>query len=215
MKILTKNKIVEAFHFPFTEALIFSILVWSSWGLAEAFYWNRISALMETNVARADSFIYLHAFFIYVAIAAFLAALTYVGIRILLAAFHLHNTRTFRAATLCVILGLFLIAALFYYFTRLAWQSSLSASVRYALLAVLMTFSIVLLFLLYRWASGDDFRIRRSGTMMLSIFVISMMLSFVPFPIFSSESSPKQPEQAEPGYRKLMAYHYLVPLLNP
>jgi hypothetical protein len=215
MKILTKNKIIEAFHFPFTEALIFSILVWSSWGLAEAFYWNRISVLLDSQIARADSFIYLHAFFIYVAVAAFLAALTYVGMRIVLAAFHLHNTRTFRAATLCVILGFFLLAASFYFFTRIALQSSLSTAATYALLALLIAFTIVVLFLVYRRASGEDFRIRRSGTMMLSIFVISMMLSFVPFPIFSSESSPKQSQQAEPGYRKLMAYHYLIPLLNP
>jgi hypothetical protein len=215
MKILTKNKIIEAFHFPFTEALIFSILVWSSWGLAEAFYWNRISVLLDSKVTRADSFIYLHAFFIYIAVAAFFAALTYVGVRIVLAIFHLHNTRTFRAATLCAILGVFLIAASFYFFTRFAWQSSLSTSATYALLAVLTAFCICVLFLLYRRASGEDFRIRRSGTMMLSIFVISMVLSFVPFPIFSSESEPKQSQQAEPGYRKLMAYHYLIPLLNP
>ena len=215
MKILTKNKIIEAFHFPFTEALIFSILVWTGWGLAEAFYWNRISVLLDSKVTRADPFIYLHAFFIYVAVAAFLAALTYVGMRIILAVFHLHNTRTFRAATLCAILGLFLTAALFYYFTRIAWQSSLSESANYALLAVLIAFCIVVLFFVYRRASGEDFRIRRSGTMMLSIFVISVVLSFVPFPIFSSESDSKQPQQAEPGYRKLMAYHYLIPLLNP
>lgn len=215
MKILTKNKIVEAFHFPFTEALIFSILVWSSWGLAEAFYWNRISLLLDSKVTRADAFIYLHAFFIYVAVAAFLAALTYVGMRIILAVFHLHNTRTFRAATLCVILGFFLAAASFYFFTCIAWQSSLSETAGYALLAALVAFSIVVLVLLYRRASGEDFRIRRSGTMMLSIFVISIVLSFVPFPIFSSESTPKQPQKVEPGYRKLMAYHYLTPLLNP
>ncbi|MCI0415180.1 transglutaminaseTgpA domain-containing protein [bacterium] len=204
MKILTKNKIVEAFHFPFTEALIFSILVWSAWGLAEAFYWDRISPMLDSNVPRADSFIYMHAFFIYVAIAAFLAPLIYVGMRILLAAFDLHNSRTFRAATLCVILGMFLIAALFHY---------LNSSYLVILLGI--AFSFFLLFLLYRWASGDDFRIRRSGTMMLSIFVISVVLSFVPFPIFSSESNPKQQKQAQPGYRRLMAYHYLLPLLEP
>ncbi len=215
MKILTKNKIVEAFHFPFTEALIFSILVWSFWGLAEAFYWNRIAALFDKNTAPVDPFIYLHAFFIYVAIAAFLAALIYVGMRILLAAFDLHNTLTFRAVTLCVLLGMFLIAALFHYFTNSAMQSSLSQNVWYVLLGVMIVLSIGFIFLLYRWASGDEFRIRRSGTMMLSIFVISMLLSFVPFPIFSSVPSPKQPAQVEPGYRKLMAYHYLVPLLNP
>ena len=215
MKILTKNKIVEAFHFPFTEALIFSILVWSSWGLAEAFYWDHISALFDKNSAPVDPFIYLHAFFIYVAVAAFLAALLYVGMRILLAAFDLHNTRTFRAVTLCVILGMFLIAASFHYLTNTAMQSSLSRNAWYVLLAVMIVLSIVVIFLLYRWASGEDFRIRRSGTMMLSIFVISMLLSFVPFPIFSSEPGPKQPVQVEPGYRKLMAYHYLIPLLNP
>ena len=212
MKILTKNKIIEAFHFPFTEALVFSILLWTSWGLAEAFYWDRLSGWMHGE-QQSYPYIYLQAFFIYVAVAAFLATLIYIGMRILLAIFHLHNTRTFRAFTLCGILGIFFLAALYHSFTSAVWQS-LSNPLRYVLIGVLIAFALGLLVLLNHWSSGDDFRIRRSGTMMLSILIISCVLSFVPFPIFSKESSTTELKQS-PGYHRLMAYQYLAPLLNP
>lgn len=215
MKILTKNKIVEAFHFPFTEALVFSILLWTSWGLAESFYWDRLSTMV--NAARADqssSFIYLQAFLIYAGVAAFIGSVVYVGTRILLAVFHLHNTRTFRASTLSSILGIFFIAALYH-----CWRSSilqnLSPNTGYIIMGALVVFAGVLLLLLYRWAAGDDFRIRRSGTMMLSILVISIVLSLVPFPIFSPQSGTARQKRAHTGYRKLMAYEYLRPLIRP
>ncbi len=187
MKILTRNKIVEAFHFPFTEALVFSILLWTSWGLAEAFYWDRLSGILHGDDQHLGSYIYLQAFFIYVGVAAFLATLLYVGMRIVLAIFHLHNTRTFRAYTLCSMLATFFIATLFHC-SRIILQQNHTANTRYVVLGVMVVFAIGLIVLLYRWAMGEDFRIRRSGTMMLSILVISVVLSFVPFPIFSYES---------------------------
>ena len=214
MKILTKNKIIEAFHFPFTEALVFSILLWTMWGLAESLYWDRISEMLKGSGAQLDSFIYLEAFFIYVGVAAFLAIVIYVGMRLLLAWFHLHNTLTFRSFTLCGILAVFFLAALFHYWKSDAWQS-LQPGTGYVILGGLIAFAIVLLVMLYRWASREDFRIRRSGTMMLSILVISIVLSFVPFPIFSPESETPQQKQSYKGYRKLMAYQYLAPFINP
>ena len=214
MKILTKNKIVEAFHFPFTEALVFSILLWTTWGLAESLYWDRISEMLSGSGAQLDSFIYLEAFFIYVGVAAFLASIIYVGMRILLAGFQLHNTRAFRAYTLCGILAVFFIAALFHYWRSAAWHK-LQANTGSLILGALIVFAIVMLVLLYRWASGEDFRIRRSGTMMLSILVISIVLTFVPFPLFSPESATPQEKQSLQGYRKLMAYQYFAPLLAP
>jgi hypothetical protein len=214
MKILTKHKIVESFHFPFSEALIFSILLWSSWGLAEAFYWDRISGMIDSTAPNPTSFIYLQAFLIYVAIAAFTGTLIYAGMRILLAAFQRHNTITFRAVTLCVILGLFFSAAIFFGLSRFVWRSSFSQNSRYTIAALLIGFCLLLLGLLYRWASGDEFRIRRSGTMMLSILVISVLLSFVDFPIFSASSTTASAEHEVPGYQRLMAYYYLKPLLH-
>lgn len=214
MKILTKNKIVEAFHFPFTEALVFSILLWTSWGLAEAFYWDRLSGMLHGDEQHLGSYIYLQAFFIYVGLAAFLATLVYVGMRIVLAIFHLHNTRSFRAFTLCGILATFFVASLFHCSRSVVWQR-LTSNTRYAVLGVMVVFAIGLLVLLYHWATGEDFRIRRSGTMMLSILVISVVLSFIPFPIFSHESEARRQELAHRGYRNLMAYQYLAPLLKP
>jgi hypothetical protein len=213
MKILTKNKIIEAFHFPITEALAFSILLWTTWGLAESFYWDRLSRVFHMQGHRIDSFLYLQAFFIYVGIAAFLASVIYVGTRILMAAFHQHNPRIFRALTLCSILAVFYLAAFVHCF-RGTWWSNQVGSTRYLIFAALLVLAIALLVLLYRWASGPDFRIRRSGTMMLSILVISIVLSFVPFPIFFQESDPSGQNGSYGGYRKLMAYQYLAPLLG-
>jgi hypothetical protein len=212
MKILTKNKIVEAFHFPFTEALVFSILLWTTWGFAESLYWDRISGMLNGSGTQLDSFIYLEAFFIYVGVAAFLASILYVGMRILLAAFQLHNTRAFRAFTLCGILAVFFISALFHYWRSAVWQK-FPPNTGYLIMGALAVFAIVMIVLLYRWASGEEFRIRRSGTMMLTILVISIVLSFVPFPLFSPESERPQQEQSHKGYRKLMAYQYFAPLI--
>jgi|GEM_PF-4835237 len=215
MKILTKNKIVESYHFPFTEALIFSILIWTAWGLAEAFYWNGISAIVDPGAAAPDRYLYLEAFFIYVAIAAFLATTVYIGMKIVLAIFHLHNTRSFRAYTLCGILSIFFAASLFFCLKRFVWMSFLSQQERYSIAGVLVGFAIFLVVLLYRYASGMEFRVRRSGTMMLSILVISILLSFVRFPIFSDRSTNSTADNHITGYEKTMGYYYFGPLLRP
>jgi hypothetical protein len=214
MKILTKNKIVESFHFPISEALIFSILVWSAWGLAEAFYWHGLSGMLDRSAASPDSYIYLEAFLMYVGIAAFLATLIYIGMRIILSLFHLHNTVTFRAYTLCAILGVFFAAALFFTIDHFAWESSLGTNTRYIAAFLLVGFALFITILLYRYASGAEFRIRRSGTMMLSILVISLVLSFVHFPLFANESEILSADPKIQGYQKLMGYYYIAPLLK-
>jgi hypothetical protein len=214
MKILTKNKIVEAFHFPFSEALIFSILVWTSWGLAEAFYWHGIASMVDPGPSNSDSFIYVESFLMYVGIAAFFASIVYVGMRIVLASFHLHNTVTFRAYTLSAILAIFLAATLFFTLEHFVWESYSGQTTRFTIGLILIGFSVLLIILLYRYASGPEFRIRRSGTMMLSIFVISIVLSFVHFPLFANHSSTPSSDTGGRGYQNLMAYYYLAPLLK-
>ncbi len=213
MKILTRTRIIEAFHFPFWEALIFSILLWTSWGLAESFYLHRISGLLG-HQATFDSWIYLEAFFIYVAIAAFLSTFIYVVLTLVLSIFHLQKTLTFRAATLCSILAVFFVSSLYFFFTRSLWQSELSGRAQNAIAGVLMIFALLLIVVLYHWASGLGFRIRRSGTMMLSILIISVLLSFIHFPLFSDQERSGGPVERN-GFRKLMAYHYFAPLLAP
>jgi hypothetical protein len=207
MKILTKNKIIESYHFPFSEALIFSILIWTSWGLAEAFYLHRISAMLDKIPATYDSYIYLEAFFIYVAIAGFFGTAIYILMRLVLAAFHLHNTITFRACTLSTILGVFFCVKTF------IWPSAMALNWKYFISSVLVAFAIFLTVLLFRYASGMDFRIRRSGTMMLSILVISVVLSFIHFPLFSKESRDSAADHAARGYQKTMGYFYFQHLL--
>jgi hypothetical protein len=213
MKILTKNKIIESYHFPFSEALIFSILIWTSWGLAEAFYLHKISALLQGIPGTYDSYIYLEAFFMYVAIAGFFGTVIYIGMRLILAAFHLHNTITFRACTLSTILALFFAAALFFCIHHFISRSLLPQHWKYAVTAGLVFFAVFLTVLLYRYASGMDFRIRRSGTMMLSIFVISVVLTFIHFPLFTEQSPDPAAVSSPRGYQKTMGYFYFQHLL--
>jgi len=213
MKILTKNNIVESYHFPFSEALIFSILIWTSWGLAEAFYLHRVSAMLANAPATADAFVYLEAFFIYLAIATFFGTVIYIGTRLILAAFHLHNTITFRAYTLSAILALFFAAALHYCTRQFIWRSDLSENSKYLIIVTLLAFAIFLIILLYRYASGLDFRIRRSGTMMLSIFVISIILSILHFPLFAKDALPPAADRSIQGYKQTMGYFYFQHLL--
>ena len=210
MKILTKNKIIESYHFPFSEALIFSILVWCSWGLAEAFYLDRISLLLDRGKMNVDSLIYLQSFFIYLGVAAFTGTLLYIGVRIILAIFHLHNTMVFRAVTLCSILALFFCAAFFYGIIHLT-HAGINTITRNIILVALILFGIGVLIFLYFRSSSPEFRIRRSGTMMLSLLVIFLLLSFVDFPIFSNKAD-QAPEQ--PGYKMLLAYHFISPLIG-
>ena len=70
MKVLIKDKIVESYHFPLSEALSFSILVWTTWGLAEAFYWNKIYPFFDDDIVRLSAHIYIASFFLYLLIAA-------------------------------------------------------------------------------------------------------------------------------------------------
>jgi hypothetical protein len=215
MKILAKDKIVEAFRFPISEALVFSILVWSAWGLAEAFYWTVVAQWIDPEAPHVEALIYLEAFLIYLSIAAAAAVFVYCFTKIIMAIFHSYDTYVFRGVTLAAILGLFFLITMHFCYYNYLDAGHLGKGPRMGIAIAIMLLATFLTWLLYRWGSSVGFRIRRSGTMMLSIAVLSVVLSFVSFPIFSSEFNSKNNVHQQKGYRKLMAYHYFKPLLTP
>ena len=112
MKVLHKDKIVETYRFPFTEALSFSILLWTIWGFAEAFFWQKVVPFFDPAAARLHHFIYIPAFLLYTGIATITASLMYGLAKWILFTLDRHETPQFRSATLCMILGLFFLASI-------------------------------------------------------------------------------------------------------
>ena len=212
MKVLTRDQIVEEYRFPLTEALAFAILVWTGWGLAEAFYWEKLTFLFGAG-DRIHPLIYTEAFFTYIALAAAFALFFYAPLRLIMTRLPRFNPHTFRGLTLSFILISFFALALNYYLPHHLLKSGLSAGFIYTVVGFLVLFASVSSVLLFRSASGLNFRIRRSGTMMLSILVISLLLSFVRFPLFWPQT-PDRTGDASEGFQKLMAYHYIKPLLS-
>lgn len=209
MKVLVKDKIVESYHFPLAEALSFSILVWTMWGLAEAFYWNKLYPVFDKDMPRLSPQIFIAAFFLYLVIAAIVAVLTYGIIRWVLFTMGQEEDQVFRSATLAGILGIFFLAIMYYTSQRYLSGSDLSRSLRYGITVFIIVFTAFLTYLLYHTASRIGFRLRRSGTMMFSILVISILLSFVRFPMFSHEQENTM--DLRESIKKLMAYQYLSP----
>jgi hypothetical protein len=80
----------------------------------------------------------------------------------------------------------------------------------YALLAFTILISAVILFFLYRMAIAQEFRIRRSGTTMASVLVLSILLSFVSFPLFASKHSEPPALDLKSSTYRLMAIHYIL-----
>jgi hypothetical protein len=214
MKVLFKDKIVETFKFPLAEAMTFSILVWTMWGLAESFYWQRIVPFIDKDAMRLSPFLYIASFFIYLTIAAIVAVLMYSIVRWILFTMDRQESPTFRSATLTAILGVFFLAIGYYSFTVYLLRSSLPRIQQYGIMTFFVLFAIVIMALVYRSASNLEFRIRRSGTAMLSILIVSIILSFVSFPLFSDMEATKPAPAVldlKSSIRKLMAYQYLSP----
>jgi hypothetical protein len=209
MKVLVKDKIVESYHFPLTEALSFSILVWTMFGLAEAFYWNKVLPFFDKEMLRLSPHIYIAAFFLYLLIAAIVAVLVYGIIRWVLFTMGKDEDQVFRSATLSGIMGIFFLAVMYYTSQRYLSGSDLLRTWRYGITVFIILFTALLTYLLYHTASRVGFRLRRSGTMMFSILVISILLSFVPFPMFSHDQ--ENTLDLRDSIKKLMAYQYLSP----
>lgn len=209
MKVLVKDKIVESYHFPLSEALTFSILVWTTWGLAEAFYWGKIYPFFDNDMERLSPHIYIASFFLYLVIAAIVAILVYGIVRWVSFTMGQQEDQAFRSATLAGILGIFFLAVMYHASQRYLSGTDYSRTLRYGITVFIILFTALLTYVLYRATSRIGFRVRRSGTMMFSILVISLLLSFVRFPMFSHDQ--ENTLDLRESIKKLMAYQYLSP----
>lgn len=213
MKVLGKDKIVETHRFPFSEALIFSILIWTVWGFAESFFWQRAVPYFDPAAARVHHLIYVAAFLIYLGVATLVATMMYSATKWILFTMDRHETPKFRSITLCLILGMFYLAAIPFVFQTHLSHSAVPPVWSYVMLALIVVFALITLAFLYHKAADEGFRIRRSGTTMMSVLVLSVLLSFVNFPLFSGgkDSEPKTIELKTSTYR-LMVMHYIFDL---
>src|SRR5215204_5704408 len=126
MKVLHKDKIVETYRFPFSEALSFSILLWSIWGFAESLFWQKIVPYFDPATVRVHHLIYIAAFLLYLGIATITASLTYGLSKWFLFTLDRHETPKFRSTTLCLILGIFFACAIGFLFQYHLWNSPIS-----------------------------------------------------------------------------------------
>jgi hypothetical protein len=211
MKVLIKDKIVESFQFPLTEALSFSILVWTIWGFAEAFYWQKLSPMFVKDSVRLSPYIFIVSFFLYLIIAAVVAVLTYGLVKWVLFTMGKDDEPTFRSATLAGILGIFFLAVLYHAAKLYFSTGTFSGGLRLGVLGVTFAFIILMTIVFYRITSRIGFRLRRSGTLMFSILSISVVLSFVNFPMFTSDPDNQKTLDLRTSIQKLMAYQYLSP----
>jgi len=192
MKVLTRDKIVESFKFPISEALTFSILLWTGWGFIEAFYWQKLAEVFSPGLAHIHSLIFIASFLLYVLIATVLGIASYLIVKLAMALAKHYEPYHFRGLTLSLILSAFFFIVLAHYLPEHVWNSPWSKAVRYTITGVLIFLAILSTVLFFLWASGVDFRIRRSGTLMLSVLILSVVLSFVRFPMFSGNSGARK-----------------------
>lgn len=213
MKVLIEDKIVDTFSFPLSEAMSFSILLWTIWGFVEAFFWERFLPFVDPGAERIDPWIYVASFFIYISVAVIVGLLAYVMVKLtLFSSEKSEKVALFRGATLASILAFFFLFVLGYHLPYSVAQSSLSSLARYALIAVTIVFALAAVVFLYRRASAVGFRIRRSGATMFSILVLSLVFSLVRFPLFS-ESNPDRASGLSQAVKKLTVYQYAKALL--
>jgi hypothetical protein len=218
MKVLYKDRIVETYQFPFTEALSFSILLWTVWGFLEAFYWHRLAPLLRLSSDRLDPLIYIISFLLYLTVALVVAGLVYSLVKWSLFTLEQRETSLFRGVTLSCILAVFFLMILAYLNQKRIVPSSLPLAGQYGILAITLSVVALITFVMYRRASNESFRIRGSGTTMFSVLVLSLLMSVVTFPIFASapETSkapaPEKRLDLKASMKKLMVYYYIQAL---
>jgi hypothetical protein len=212
MKILFKDKIVENYRFPLSEAISFSILIWTLWGLAEAFYWQKVLPFLEPTAQRLDHRIFLSSFVIYVCLACLLAVACYVLIRLILMLLKEYEAFRFRGLTLASILASFFVITLQYNLRRYLMHSALSKNVIYAVIAGAALLALLFTIFMYIKGTNVGFRLRRPGAMMLSVFILSVLFSVVTFPLFAHSDAAPAKLDFKTSADRTMAYHYFQKL---
>src|SRR5262249_52856121 len=117
------------------------------------------------------------------------------------------------------ILGAFFVVILGYHLPTTLAQSSLSTQAQYAVIVGSILIAVAITYGLFRHASSLGFRIRRSGTTMLSVLVLSLVFSLVHFPIFSGANSTPPPaisraDSLKKALHKLTVFHYMNKLVS-
>jgi hypothetical protein len=214
MKELHRDQIVNNYEFPFSEALSFSILLWTVWGFVEAFYLQKLVPFILQAGEVPNRHLFLAAFFIYLTIAVVAAGILYWFVRWLLFTLGKQESHLVRGTTLALVLGSFFAAILNYSrhenFSHIASPSGL----QYALFVFSALFAVFLTVAFFMRAARVGFHLSRSGTPIISILVLSLLLTFVRFPMFVGR--PPSPARVESkkldlktSAKKLMAYYYL------
>ena len=214
MKILFGDKIVESYRFPISEAISFSILIWTLWGLAEAFYWHTLVPFFDADAARLDSRIFLAAFAVYLALASFAAVACYALCFLALLLMRKYEPDRFRGMTMATILATFFLIVLYFNLRKYLLGSGLDKNMLYAVCAATVILAIFMTLWFYVRAARVGFRLRRPGAMMLSVFVLSLLFSFVSFPLFSNQPSPRSHQDFRSSADRIMACHYLQGILR-
>ena len=208
MKILFKDRIVENYRFPLSEAISFSILIWTLWGLAEAFYWQKVLPYMDPSAPRLDHRIFLSSFALYLGVACVLAVTLYVGIRLILVALKEYEAYRFRGMTLASIIGSFFLITLNYTIRRYLMSSGLSKNAIYVVIGACGLLALLLTIFMYLRGTNVGFRLRRPGAMMLSVFILSVLFSLLTFPLFSGQAQTPPKLDFKSSADRTMAYHY-------
>lgn len=208
MKILFKDRIVENYRFPLSEAISFSILIWTLWGLAEAFYWQKVWPYLDPAAPRLDHRIFLSSFAIYLGLACVLAVTCYASIRLILVALKEYEAFRFRGLTLASIIGSFFLITLTYSIRRYLMHSLLSKNVLYAVIAGCALLALLLIIFMYVKGTNVGFRLRRPGAMMFSVFILSVLFSLLTFPLFSGPAPTPPRLDFKSSADRTMAYHY-------
>lgn len=195
-----------------TEALSFSILIWTMWGFAEALYWQAGMQILDVQAPALSSWIYLVSFVLYLFFAAAAGTASYALTQVVLVALRRYEPYRFRAMTLSLILASFFLMVLNYHVRRYLWNSILAGPAQWMLIIGCILLAVATTLVLYRQSIQVGFRLRRPGATMFTILILSFLFSVLSFPLFTS------PAQTPAAGKKLdlsgsanhiMAYHYL------
>lgn len=197
--------------FPFMEALNFSILLWTSWGLLEAFYLQKMGPLLHLPGQTVSTGLFLASFGTYLVVAVIATALIYPFVKWLLLVQEKLESNRFRGCTLTLLLaGFFLVVASYSYDQNFA-HGLPPLRDQYLLFGGTVLLASVSTVLFYRSVARPGYRAQRYGSALASILVLSLLLSFISFPIFAHRRADRLPQRLDTkaSAKELMAYHFL------